>query len=406
MTVLDPPRGGHSWRRRLGTPLLILAILALPVTGGVLTFLDLFLDDVNSDGLGGASAVAVSPDGRNVYATGSSDNGIAIFRRDVSAESLAYIRAIRDGQGGVAGLAGASAIAVSGDGRSVAATGYFDNSLVFFRRDVSTDNLFITDLAQDGVEGATGLVSPSAVAFDAQQTQVYVAGFDSDAVAVFRRDVSQDSITFVEAQSGQSIPGLDGPSGLAVAGDYLFVTSRLNDRLVMFRRNFPGDGLTFIDSYDLGLGCEPSSVTVVPPGHPQLPSGMLWVACPGLGDLQSVLWSPTGIDSSSSVAISANDPGRKWIVQQTAGPLYLIGPAGDWMMVFKRQGNFFSPVQKLTATDIPELNGVAGVTALPSGDAVWVVSFGSSALLSFENPRFSDGFESGDTATWSTTFGN
>lgn len=404
--TLDPPRSGPSLPRRLGTPLLILAILALPVTGGVLTFLDLFLDDVNSDGLDGASAVAVSPDGRNVYATGATDNGIAIFRRDVSAESLAYIRAIRDGQGGVAGLAGASSIAVSGDGRAVAATGYFDNSLVLFRRDVSTDNLILTDLAQEGVEGTIGLVSPTAVAFDALQTQVYVAGFDSDAVAVFRRDVSQDSITFVEAQNGQGVPGLDGPSGLAVFGDFLFVTSRLNDRLVLFRRNLPGNGLVFIDSHNLDPGCEPSSVATVPPGHPQLPTSRVWVACPGLGELHLVSWTSTEIVASTPVTVTTSDPGRKWILQQTAGPLYLIGPAGDWMMVFNRLGSFFGPVEKLTATNIPELNGVAGVTALPSGDAVWVVSYGSSALLSFENPRFSDGFESGNTATWSATFGN
>ena len=399
-----PESSPSSPLRRLSTPLLALLALALPVTGGVLTYYELFVDGINADGLGGAGAATVSPDGLHVYATGAADNGIAVFRRDASANTLAFIRAIRDGQNGVFGLQGASAIAASSDGRAVAATGRFDDTVLLFRRDVTNNNLILTDVDQHGVGGVFGMGAPTAVVFGSDQQRVYVAAYDSDAVAVFRRDVSQDALTFVEAQVG--VEGLAGPASLAVSGEYLFVAARDSHMVVMFRRNAPSDHLIWVHSFALPVGCEPTSIVNVPAGHPQLPANQLWVACPGTGTLQALSWQPSGLSGGASIAIAAAQPGGNWGLRQTSGPLFLAGPDGQRLLVFSRSGNNFAKVEDLDAAAIPALAGARAVAAMPNGQSVWVVSFDSSALLSFENPEFSDGFESGSTATWSATFGN
>jgi len=391
---------------RFLSSLLFLAVLALPVGAGVLTYLELFVDGNNAEGLGGASGVAFSPDGRNVYVTGSADNGIAIFRRDVSAESLTFVRDVRDGQNGVFGLAGASAIASSPDGRVVAATGFLDDTLAFFRRDVSTDNLQLRDVKQDGVGGTFGLGAPTAVAFSDDDQRVFVAGSSTNSVAVFRRDVSADSLVFVEAQLGSNVPGLAAPSSLAVSGDYVFATGRDSDMVVMFHRVAPSEGLTWVDSVAVGVGCEPSSVTALPPDHVSLPVPLILVGCPGTGQMAIIAWTAAGLDAPLYTPLAAPQPGGKWALTQTKGALFIAGPDGNRLVVWDKVANSFIEVEDFDSTLIPQLEGAVAVAALPSGETAWVVSFDASALLSFEHTLFTDGFESGTTAYWSRTIVN
>jgi DNA-binding beta-propeller fold protein YncE len=91
--------------------------------------------------------VAVSPDGRNVYATSPLDNTIAVFRRDARTGTLRQLR----GPGGclnpngryrcsrARGIRGAARIEVSTDGRSVYALGI--EGIAVFRRDGDTGEL-------------------------------------------------------------------------------------------------------------------------------------------------------------------------------------------------------------------------------------------------------------------------
>ncbi|MBZ0090284.1 MAG: beta-propeller fold lactonase family protein, partial [Thermoanaerobaculia bacterium] len=58
---------------------------------GKLTFVERQQDGVgNVDGLAGASAVAVSPDGGNVYATGANEDSIVVFARNAATGQLTY----------------------------------------------------------------------------------------------------------------------------------------------------------------------------------------------------------------------------------------------------------------------------------------------------------------------------
>ena len=68
------------------------------------------------NGLDGASAVTVSPDGKRVYATGSSDDAVAVFTRESSTGALGFVQIVEDDVGSVDGLNMAIAVAVSPDG--------------------------------------------------------------------------------------------------------------------------------------------------------------------------------------------------------------------------------------------------------------------------------------------------
>ncbi len=47
-------------------------------------------------GLGGASSVEISPDGRHVYVTGETDNSIAVFSRDSDTGELTFVDKLVD----------------------------------------------------------------------------------------------------------------------------------------------------------------------------------------------------------------------------------------------------------------------------------------------------------------------
>ena len=80
-------------------------VFAVPTIAGFLTFSSLVQDNVGGvDGLRGVSSVAVSPDGKNVYAVGKLEDAVAVFRRNSVDGSLQFLEVHRDGVDGVVGM--------------------------------------------------------------------------------------------------------------------------------------------------------------------------------------------------------------------------------------------------------------------------------------------------------------
>ena len=92
-----------------------------------------------------------------------------------ASNTLMFVEAQRNGVAGVDGLAFASAVAVSPDGAHVYATGFLDNALVAFSRDASTGMLTFVEVQRDGVGGVDGLGRPHSVALSPDGANVYVA---------------------------------------------------------------------------------------------------------------------------------------------------------------------------------------------------------------------------------------
>ena len=139
-------------------------------------------------GLVDPSSVTVSPDGNNVYATGYAKGTLVVFDRDAGSGALSFVETKLNAEDGVVGLAGVWDAAVSPDGTNVYATGSLSGTVAVFARAADTGRLTEVQLQIDGVSGVTGLRGASGVAVSPDGKNVYVTGTDADSVAAFRRD--------------------------------------------------------------------------------------------------------------------------------------------------------------------------------------------------------------------------
>jgi 6-phosphogluconolactonase (cycloisomerase 2 family) len=175
--------------------------------------------------LDGVSSLAVSPDGRNLYAVSFLSNALVVFSRDrASGEVLALEGAagclaeigVDYDCGPATSLRGATAVAVSRDGRNVYVSSAVSSSVAVFRRDAATGALrqlegaagcvreFLLEVEEEGDVCATapGLDTAISVAVSADGRNVYVASFGSAALAVFARNGATGALTALPGTAG------------------------------------------------------------------------------------------------------------------------------------------------------------------------------------------------------------
>ncbi len=232
---------------------------------------DGFLTFVEAEGLGelraplfGVSHAAVSPDGSHVYVTGRDDDGLAVYDRDAVTGELELVVVIYDGEdpgdGPIDGLNGAEAVVVSPDGAHVYVAGYADGGVAAFARDAGTGLLdYLGVQLDDSVLGsADGLLGASALALSPDGAFLYAAGALEDEIAVFARDDDDLSPTFGEltfvgvvSDNADGIDGLDGVESLAISadGDHLYAASPIDRAVAAFTRNPVTGELAFVAFY-------------------------------------------------------------------------------------------------------------------------------------------------------------
>jgi 6-phosphogluconolactonase (cycloisomerase 2 family) len=382
------------------TALIVAALASLAVVGGAMAATgDLTpqgcIDDVDNgpdtcaqtaDGLDGAVAVAVSPDGRSVYTASQFDDAIARFDRDPATGLLTPQGCVEDDDSvddacsqETPGLTGAQALVVSPDGMSLYAAGTEDSAIVRFSRDPNTGAITPVDCIEDtnaNMECATtepGLSNPRSIAVSPEGNSVYVASFGDDAVTRLNRDTGTGELDFAfcfededtgngdcTGMVGDTTQGLDQAISIAVSPDgaSVYAASAGDDAVVRFDRN-PADGFISpqgcVDDNDSGADdCGQST--------------------DGLDNTQAVTVSPDNLsvyagsrdddavvrfDRASGGALSPqgcvddNDTGPDECAQSTNGlddvfsvavspdnlSLYAAGRADDAVVVFDRSPN-------------------------------------------------------------------
>ena len=164
------------------------AVFTRNATTGALTFVEAEFDETAGvDGLDGANSVAVSPDGKYVYVASRRDDAVAYFWRNPSSGLLTYRGMVQDGVGGVDGLNGARALTISPDGSQVYVASQYDDALAAFDRSADDGSLTFVAAYKDGVGGLDGLDTADGVAVSPDGAHVYVGGYGDDALAVFAR---------------------------------------------------------------------------------------------------------------------------------------------------------------------------------------------------------------------------
>ncbi|OUD13564.1 beta-propeller fold lactonase family protein [Thioflexithrix psekupsensis] len=83
--------------------------------------------------------MAVSPDGQHLYAASVVSSAVAVFSRDVNNGSLQFLQHFTNTDISDSGLAGASAVKVSPDGRHVYVASRTDSAVTVLTRNSTTD---------------------------------------------------------------------------------------------------------------------------------------------------------------------------------------------------------------------------------------------------------------------------
>jgi DNA-binding beta-propeller fold protein YncE len=191
----------------------------------------------------GSEAVAVSPDGRNVYVAAFDSDAIATFSRNPKSGALTQPKGAagcisatgKDGCAKVAAFDGPNSVAISPDGRNVYATARDSSTLLSFARNPRTGALrplpgatCMAGIALPVCTPATALIGPDVVAVSPDGRNVYVGAFFGSAVLAFSRDPSSGALTQLAGTAGciaaatagcATGVGLSSIEGLAVSPD-------------------------------------------------------------------------------------------------------------------------------------------------------------------------------------------
>ena len=153
---------------------------------GELAFQQVIVNDLGGiTGIKGVFALCLSPDGDNVYVAGYLDNSVAVFARNASTGLLSFVQSFQDGSGGVDGIGGASSVAVSPDGRRLYVSGYLDNAIALFERNSATGQLTFGEAKFNGIDGVNGMTGPIYLSVSPDNANVYVAAMNGNEIAVF-----------------------------------------------------------------------------------------------------------------------------------------------------------------------------------------------------------------------------
>jgi DNA-binding beta-propeller fold protein YncE len=326
----------------------------------------------------GSRAIALSPDGKNVYVASSRSDAIAIFRRNARTGTLTQPKGTAgciavNGAGGCAtaiGLDGPNSVAVSPDGRNVYATSRGSNTISIFQRNKSSGALGQLPASAGCISGlpvpvcASGraLVGPDVVVISPDGENVYVGSFFGNAVAVFDRDHASGALTqpgdstgcIAEAIAGCTLGlALGAPEGMAISGDgaNVYVATALSNAVVVLTRDRSTGTLTQATD---GSGCIVDSPLT---------------SC------------ANGVELSGANAVAFNPGGDVYVTSLSSNSVTSFGRSTSGGLTQKR-GTFGCLVwlRAVGCSFGRALKSPEGLAVSPDGANVYVAAFANSAI--------------------------
>jgi DNA-binding beta-propeller fold protein YncE len=335
----------------------------------------------------GSRAIAVSPDGKNVYVASSRSDAIAIFRRDTGTGALTQSKGsagciANESTGACAkavGLDGPNSISISPDGRNVYATSRNSNAITVFQRSPKGGGLTQLPIGFGCISGlpvpvcASGraLVGPDVLVISPDGRNVYVGSFFGNAIAVFNRDPASGALAqaagttgcLAEAVSGCA-PGLalGAPEGLAIsaAGTSLYAATALSNAVVVLSRDPSTGALTQATD---GSGCIANPTLAGCATGGQLSGANAVAVSPGGGDVYV-----TSLFSNSVTSFTRAVP---------AGTLAQKEGTKACLVYLRSVGCSFG-----RALVAPE-----GIAVSPDGTNVYVAAFKTGAIAVLDRSR-------------------
>lgn len=324
-------------------------------------------------GLTRTMQVMVSPDGRNVYATGASGNGIASYARDAASGQLTFQSAIHDSDNlfcivfcapppKVHGLRGAYGMAISPDGQYVYVSSIVDSSIdIFQRSQISTSFGSLHQMAT--ISNTTYDFGAGFVQqyTNTQLTGAYGIAMSPDGANLYATGYNSDSLLVLKRN----------PSNGKLAATQVLTTFAASGLDGVFRVIVSEDGkFVYTAAFD--------SNSVCAFGRSQIDGKLTALGC-----YRSGVGSVANLVSASDVALSPDGT-------------HLFATAYDSAaaVVFDRDANtgaltYAQAIVRDGGTGLPPLAGARGVVVSPEGDAIYVAAHGDDKIVTipFAHPK-------------------
>jgi len=374
-----------------------------------LVFVDAHFDEVGGvDGLDGTYDMVISPDGEFLYVASMNDDAIAVFDRDPATGELSFISRSKNGEGGIDGLNGARSLDVSPDGEFLYVVSMFDDALVTFSRNIATGSLTFLGRVKDGETGVDGLDGARSICISPDGLNLYVAGWDDNAVALFSRDTATGAASFLgRLKHGEDdIFALDAPHFLTVSpdGENVYITLWDEDAVSVYNRDTDTGLLTYNSKISNGSpdatgstvsGLEGSRAAITSPDGNQLyvvawnDDALSTFNRDATGALEFVDTQRTGIDG-----VEGLDGAHSLAVSADGKFVYAAAFFDDAITVFSRDTDLGTLTydQTIYSSDegVEGLNGSLTIMASPDGEHVYSTSVSEKSLVSFRRELIID----------------
>ena len=217
------------------------AVAVFEVDGDELKFVESFEGEGKS--LAGCRGIAMHPDGKKVLVVSTFASTLVVLDRDEKTGRLADRQVVKNDEGGVHGLGGATRVICSPDGRFVySVSGRFKGNpsvVGAYRFDEKGQSLrLLQELSAEAGE-IEDFAGGNYLALSPDGRRLYATGTRSGSLACLDRDTETGRLTFAETFKDGAAPGqLRGAAGVAVSpdGQFVYVSSEFDRAVNVFRR--------------------------------------------------------------------------------------------------------------------------------------------------------------------------